>query len=268
MSAFFKVLCAAAFGLVASAAFAAESVPAQKVIQAPVQTRTLDAQYIYLATTQHLIEGVTPDLLDGLRAISRTALTQYAAPQNADALDKQLNDPILLQADPAAIVGMATEVIELGMDRRDDIDTALSALEKSQPQFTAPPLTLAILENGVRFRFALAQALYSVDLRELPRPQQDAVERYIEGTYDLRDEMEILEFEVAVDGMTDEAIAQQTSAYAALQRGIIAEIDPYSFEADAKRARQMSEQAKAGIAAEMRSMYMQLLLLVAVVSIP
>lgn len=260
----YKILCVAAFGLLTPAVFAAESAPARPAALAPAQTAALDAQYIYLATTRHLIEGVTPDLLDGLRAVSRTAITRYSAPQNTDSLDKKLNDPILLQADPAAIVGMATSVIELGIDRGDDIEAALSAIEDSQPQFASLPLALAILENGVRFRFALAQALYAVDLRELPRPQQDAVERYIEGTYDLRDEMEVLEFEIAVDGMTDEAIDQQSSAYAALQRGIIAEIDPYSFEADAKRARQMSEQARAGIAAEMRGMYLQLLLLVAI----
>jgi hypothetical protein len=226
------------------------------------QATSLEEQYVYLATIQHLVKDVSPDMLDALRAISRTAMTRQSATKSVESLDAKLNDPLLLQADPASIVAIATGVIEMGLDRQEDIQTAMTALEKERPEFLNPSLQLAVLENGVRFRFALAQAMYAVDLRELPRPQQAAAELYGEGTYALRDEMEVLDFEIAVDGMADDAIGEQRTAFAALQRGIIDEIDPYSFEEDAKRASQMSAQSRRSIAMEMRNMYLQIALLV------
>lgn len=239
--------------------------PARSV---PTAAATIvEEQYAYLATLQHLVKDVTPDMLDALRAISRTAMTRQAATKSIESLDAKLNDPLLLQADPAAIVAIATGVIEMGIDRQADIETALEEIVKDQPGLLDPSLQLAILENGVRFRFALAQAMYAVDLRDLPRPQQAAAALYSEGTYDLRDEMEVLDFEIAVDGMTDTALTDQSVAFAALQRGMLDEIDPYSFEADAQRAKQMSDQARRSIATEMRNMYLQLALLV-VLSLP
>ncbi|MEM1020721.1 MAG: hypothetical protein AAGJ09_09575 [Pseudomonadota bacterium] len=248
-----------------AAAQSATDVYGPAIASAPIPA---ESQYVYLATVSHLLEGVTPAYLEALKTISGTALSEdQAAAQDIDALQSQMSDPILLQADPAAIVGIGYTLISAGEQRRNELKTALADMEVSQPSLTNPNVQLAILENGVRFRAALAQAVYATEVRDLSREQQGAIETYSDATYQLRDGMELMQFDIALGEVTDEAIDLQRSAFAALQRGIIDEIDPYSFEEDGKRARQMSAQGRAGILGEMRNMYL-FVLLIAVAAIP
>ncbi|MEM7570697.1 MAG: hypothetical protein AAF337_12960 [Pseudomonadota bacterium] len=226
---------------------------------------TAESQYVYLATINHLLEGATPDLISALDAISETALTKDTAARNTADLDMQLTNPILMQADPAAIVAIGRDLIKAGQANAQDLDATLEAMRAADPKLTDERLALGIMENGVRFRAALIQAFYSTDVRQLSQAEQRALEAYSNATLELRGGMEVMQFDIALGEVTDEALDLQRSAFAALQRGIIDEIDPYSFEEDAKRARQMTEQARASVAAEMRSMYLQLLLIAAVI---
>lgn len=224
-----------------------------------------ESQFVYLATINYLLDGVTPDFRAALADISATALTKEDAARDVANLDQQLNDPIMLQADPASIVAIARDLIEAGSANAEDLGNALDDMAQASPQLKDERLTLAIMENGVRFRAALIEALYATDLRQLSQAQQAAIEAYSGSTFDLRGGMEVMQFDIALGDVTDEALDLQRSAFAALQRGMIDEIDPYSFEEAGKRSRQMSEQARASVAAEMRSMYLQLLLIAAVI---
>lgn len=235
--------------------------PRETAISAPVAA---ESQYVYLATVSHLLDGATPQFRAALAAVSETALSKKDAARDMSALEKQLNDPIMLQADPASIVAIGRDLIEAGTENQAALTEALQTMRQASPQLDNEELNLAIMENGVRFRAALIQALYATDLRQLSMQHQAAIEAYGSATYDLRSEMEVRQFDLALGVMTDDAIDLQRSAFAALQRGMIDELDPYSFEEDGKRAKQMSEQGRTAVAGEMRNMYMQLLLLAAI----
>lgn len=242
--------------------------PALTTSDAPnymAQDTSVEDQYIYLSTLQYLSENASPEFLDAMGTIGGTALTSDdAAAGTLSGVDTRLSDPLLLQADPASIVAMAQSLFTLETRSEAELSAHLDTLETETPALAEDALQLAILENGVRFRFALAQALYAADLKALPRGQQDAIEQYIEGTYDLRDDMELLAFDIDVDGLAQEALEQYRSAYAALERGVRMDLDPYSFEEDGERAARMTEAAGEGIAGGMRAMYLQLIFFFAI----
>lgn len=199
-------------------------------------------QYRQLSLLLLLANGADAELLDYLAA--ETASGQHSLEDQAQAL-QQYPTPLARIADPDSMLRGAGEMMRYAQQNRAAIEQELERIRLAWPILVSMIDMQSVLEDAIIIRSAVADSLqYPQGGPEAAVLSGNSLLAYRAETLHQRNNMEYLQFQEELDGITDSAIDELSYKLDAFQRMADDEMDPELLKERIEAAEEMNEETR------------------------